>query len=182
MATRCGGSDLDGEQTCGPEHNEMTAAPKLTDRPRSRWPVNERRRPGLKAGKAEALGEETGMCTPGAAGVGVQARREGLSELTLGTTISQRGLTATREDPSTEGEPEGDGRDLVGRMSPQERRRGGNAPRGGGCDATPEPVTPGLGKGTLATWPLFVERRLPDTEPGLFRPSRRASLCANRGG
>ena len=82
-------------------------------------------------GKAEVAREETGRSTSRAAGVQVQASREGLVEVTSGRAISQQGLAATCEDPPTEAEAEGGGRDLVWRMSPVERRRRGNALRGG---------------------------------------------------
>ena len=42
--------------------------------------------------------EETGTCTLGAAGVGVQTRGEGLAEITSGRTVAQQGLTATCKD------------------------------------------------------------------------------------
>ncbi|MEK7378882.1 MAG: hypothetical protein AABZ71_08250 [Candidatus Binatota bacterium] len=42
------------------------------------------RRPVPNVGKAEVLWEETGKSTTGAAGVGVQASREGFAEITSG--------------------------------------------------------------------------------------------------
>jgi hypothetical protein len=42
------------------------------------------RRPGPNVGKAVVLWEETGKSTTRAAGVGVQARREGFAEITPG--------------------------------------------------------------------------------------------------
>jgi hypothetical protein len=65
-----------------------------------------KRRPGPNAGKAEVVWEETGKCTTGAAGVGVQARRERVAGRTSGRSYSQPGLTATGEDPLTEGDTE----------------------------------------------------------------------------
>ena len=56
------------------------------------------RRPGPNAGKADVLGEETGMCTSRAAGVGVQARRDRCAERTSGRSSSQQGLPATCTD------------------------------------------------------------------------------------
>ena len=61
------------------------------------------RRPGPNGGKADVLREETGMCTSGAAGVEVQARREGCAEITSGRSSAQQGLTATCTDPLSEG-------------------------------------------------------------------------------
>ena len=49
-------------------------------------------------GKADVLGEETSVCTPGTAGVRVQAPGERSAEITSGRSFSQQGLTATCED------------------------------------------------------------------------------------
>jgi hypothetical protein len=93
-ASCIGRSDLGGEHTCGPEHQEMTAASQ-------RAPYCNRctgcaeRRPGPNEGKADVVEEETGRCTPRAAGVGVQARRDRYAEITSGRSVSQQGLTAT---------------------------------------------------------------------------------------
>src|SRR5215831_15065452 len=91
---RIGRSDLGGEQTYGPEHERMTAAPKK----RAVRHIVERR-PGPNEGKAAVVGEETGRCTTRAAGVEVQARRERYAEITSGRSSSQPGLTATGTDP-----------------------------------------------------------------------------------
>jgi len=110
---RIGRSDLGGEQTCGPEHEEMTAASR-------RAPYCNRctgfatRRPGPNEGKADGVEEETGRCTPRAAGVGVQARRERCAERTSGRSSSQQGLTATCID-------------LVFRIPPRHEEGGGLA-------------------------------------------------------
>ena len=72
------------------------------------------RRPGPNGGKADVLREETGMCTLGAAGVEVQARREGCAETTSGRSSSQQGLTATCTD-------------LVLRVRPRHEEGGGLA-------------------------------------------------------
>lgn len=48
--------------------------------------------------KAVVLWEVTGMCTTGAAGVWVQARRERFAEITPGRSFTQQGLTATCKD------------------------------------------------------------------------------------
>ena len=79
------------------------------------------RRPGPNVGKADVLREETGMCTSGAAGVEVQARREGCAEITSGRSSSQQGLTETCIDLVLRGRPrheEGGGlaREPVGAM------------------------------------------------------------------
>lgn len=125
-----GGSYRSGEQTCGSEHKRMTAPPKLsTDRSSSR--IIAKRRPGPNAGKANVLGEATGACTLGAAGVGVQTRGEGLAEITSGRACAQQGLAATCKDHASEAKPKPGGGQQVWRMSPYERRRRGNALPGG---------------------------------------------------
>ena len=73
-----------------------------------------KRRPGPNVGKADVLWEETGVCTTGAAGVGVQARRERFAERTSGRSYSQQGLTATCEDLLTEGDTEAVGGFRIG--------------------------------------------------------------------
>ena len=62
------------------------------------WSRERPRRPDHDTGKAVVLWEETGMCTTGAAGVGVQAREERFAEITSGRCYSQQGLTATCKD------------------------------------------------------------------------------------
>jgi hypothetical protein len=76
------------------------------------------RRPDASPGKAKVLGEVAGMCTQGAAGVGVQTRREGLAETTTGRACAQQGLTATSKDPVREAMPKPQGGQQVWRMSP----------------------------------------------------------------
>ena len=112
-----GGSYRRGEQNCGSKHQKMTAAPKRsTDRSSCRRTAM--RRPDPLTGKANVLGEATGACTLGAAGVGVQTRREGLAEITSGRTVAQQGLTATCKDLEQEGDAGGDRSAVVRRMSP----------------------------------------------------------------
>lgn len=119
----------------------MTAAPKSSP-DGSSGRVYAKRRPGPNAGKANVLGEETGMCTPRAAGVGVQTRRERLAEITSGRACAQQGLAATCKDRPCEAMPKPGGGQQVWRMSRYERRRRGNAlpggiqclPRGGNTD------------------------------------------------
>jgi hypothetical protein len=57
----------------------MTAAPKSSPYG-SRCRDVAKRRPCPNGGKADVLGEETGVGTPRAAGVGVQAREERVAE------------------------------------------------------------------------------------------------------
>src|SRR5215831_19869975 len=102
---RIGRSDLGGEHTCGPEHEEMTAASKRAPYGNRCTGIAERR-PGPNEGKADVVEEETGRCTPRAAGVGVQARRDRYAEITSGRSFSQQGLTATCTDLLSEGTTE----------------------------------------------------------------------------
>jgi hypothetical protein len=73
--------------------------------------------------------------------------------------------------PRAQGESQGAGRVVVWRMSPYERRRGGNAPPGG-PEAAPARVTPGPGKGALGTrWPRQSARN--QTQSWVLRGLRR---------
>ena len=101
---------MEGEQICGPEGHRMTAASKKRpDGSCYRMGVA-KRQPGHNVGKAVVLWEETGRSTTGAAGVGVQARRERFAELTPGRSYSQQGLTATCKDSPTKAKAVGGGR------------------------------------------------------------------------
>ena len=147
----------------------MTAAPKLTP-DRSSCRDAAMRRPGPNAGKANVLGEVTGACTLGAAGVGVQARREGSAEITSGRACAQPGLAATGKDHPSEAMPKPGGGQQVWRMSPYERRRRGNA-LPGGSSSLPR-------GGNTGTWQrgsgrLAVPGRLSDTAPRHSRPIKR---------
>lgn len=64
-----------------------------------------KRRPSALLGKANALGEETGMCTLEAAGVGDQTCCERSAEITSGRSDSQLGLAATSKDRLCEDTP-----------------------------------------------------------------------------
>ena len=147
----------------------MTAAPKSTPDGSGCWD-KALRRPGSNAGKAKVLGEATGACTLGAAGVGVQTRGEGLAEITSGRACAQQGLAATCKDRPSEAMPKPGGGQQVWRMSRYERRRRGNAlpegrpclPRGGNTD----PRRSGSGH-------LAVPGGRPDTEPGVRRTTKR---------
>lgn len=90
--------------------------------------------------------------------------------------------------PGVQGASRGAGRVVVWRMSPYERRRGGNAPPGG-LEAAPARVTPAPGKGALGTrWPrqLGTLRTQSRVTRGLHRgegarqtPPRRGEGCAS---
>jgi len=95
--SRSGRSDLGGEHTCGPAHQEMTAASKRAPSC-NRCTGCAMRRPGPNEGQAAVVEEETGRGTPRAAGGGGQARREGCAERTSGRSSSPQGLTATCTD------------------------------------------------------------------------------------
>jgi len=128
------------------------------------------RRPGPNAGKANVLGEATGACTLGAAGVGVQTRGEGLAEITSGRACAQQGLAATCKDCPSEAMPKPGRGQQVWRMSPYERRRRGNALPGGtrGLHRGGDAIAVQRGSGHLA-----VPGWRPDTEPGGRRATKR---------
>ena len=98
-----GGNDLDGEQTWRPEHNEMAAVAKVPSTQKSfGWIVAEE--PTCDSpGKADVVGEETGMSTSQTAVIGARASKERHAEITSGRTISQQGLATTCKDPPTKG-------------------------------------------------------------------------------
>ena len=97
-----GRSDLSGKQTCGREHERMTAAPQCAAVLKSLHGRCAKRRPGPHGGKAEVVWEETGTCTTRAAGVEGQARRQRCSESTLGRSHSQQRRAATCQARVTE--------------------------------------------------------------------------------
>ena len=161
-----GGSYRSGEQTCGSEHKRMTAAPKLSP-DGSSCREKATRRPGPNAGKANVLGEATGACTLGAAGVVVQTRGERLAEITSGRACAQQWLAASCKDHPSEAMPKPGGGQQVWRMSPYERRRRGNAlpggrtclPRGGNTEARQR------GSGHLAVPGWFSDIELRQNRP-----------------
>jgi len=131
------------------------------------------RRPGPNVGKANVLGEATGACTLGAAGVGVQTRGEGWAEITSGRACAQQGLAATCEDHPREAMPKPGGGQQVWRMSPYERRRGGNAlPGGSSC----LPCAGNAGTRQRGSGHLAVPGWFSDTEPRQSRPSQRGRV------
>lgn len=150
----------------------MTAAPTLSPGRSSRREIA-MRRPGPNVGKANVLGEVTGACTLGAAGVGVQTRGERLAETTSGRACAQQGLAATCKDRPREAMPKPGGGQQVWRMGQYERRRRGNAlpggstclPRGGNADPRQR------GSGHLA-----VPGRRSDSEPRVRRTSKRGRV------
>ena len=111
-----------------------------------------------------------------------------IAEITSGTAISQQGLATTCKDPARKASSRGAGRGMVWRMSPYERRRGGNA-LPGGLEAAPARVTPAPGKGALGTrWPRqsgthqtqsWVTRGLHRGEGARQTPPRRGEGCAS---
>ena len=131
------------------------------------------RRPCPNEGKAKVLREATGTCTLGAAGVGVQTRREGSAEITSGRAAEQQGLTATCKDLSHQAKAKGGRSAAVWRMGPYELRRRGNAFRGGARrllhngNAGVEQRGPGR---------LAVPGCFPDTEPGIRHARSRDEL------
>ena len=111
-----------------------------------------------------------------------------IAEITSGRAISQQGLATTCKDRAHNGNTGGAGRGMVWRMSPYERRRGGNAPPGG-LEVAPARVTPVPGKGALGTrWPRqsgthqtqsWVTRGLHRGEGAMQTPPWRGAGCAS---
>src|SRR5215207_7517586 len=124
----------------------MTAAPKLGSPQKLPCGDISARRTRLTWGETGVLGEVADGCSRGARrGRGPSAYAR-VAEIMSGRAISQQGLATTCEDPARDGRAGGAGRGMVWRMSPYERRRGGNAPPGG-HEAAPARVTPVLAKG-----------------------------------
>ena len=89
------------------------------------------RRTRLLWGEAGVPGEEADMRSQGARrGRGPSAYAR-IAEIMSGRAIAQQGLATTCKDRAHNGQTGGAGREMVWRMSPYERRRGGNAPPGG---------------------------------------------------
>ena len=136
-----------------PEGDRMTAATKYGS-PR-KLPGGDRpaRRTRFPWGEAGVLGEGMDERSRGARrGMGPSACTR-VAEIMSGRAICPQGLATTCKDPGAQRETGGAGRGMVWRMSPYERRRGGNAPPGG-LEAAPARVTPAPGKGALGTrWP-----------------------------
>ena len=111
-----------------------------------------------------------------------------IAEIMSGRAIAQQGLATTCKDRAHNGSTGGAGRGMVWRMSPYERRRGGNAPPGG-LEAAPARVTPAPGKGALGTrWPRqsgthqtqsWITRGLHRGEGARQTPPRRGEGCAS---
>jgi hypothetical protein len=93
-------------------------------------------------------------------------------EIMSGRAMWQQGLVATCKDPEADGTTGGRGSRMVGRMSPYERRRGGNAPRGAPREHPAGYANAAAGKRALGTRLFRRDRRHPDIdlEPmSLFR-------------
>jgi len=166
----------------------MTAASKLGSPPKLPCGGSFARRTRLTWGETGVLGEEADVCSQGARrGMGPSTYAR-IAEITSGRAISQQGLARTCKDPAHNGYTGGAGRGMVWRMSPYERRRGGNAPPGG-LEAAPARVTPVPGKGALGTrWPRqsgthqtqrWVTRGLHRGEGARQTPPRRGEGCAS---
>ena len=128
---RCGRSSLEAERVQEPEGDRMTAATKYGS-PR-KLPCGDRsaRRTRFPWGEAGVLGEGMDKCSRGARrGMGPSTCTR-VAEIMSGRAIAQQGLATTCKDRAYNGFTGGAGRVVVWRMSPYERRRGGNAPPGG---------------------------------------------------
>ena len=185
---RRGRSSLGAERVQEPEGDRMTAATKYGS-PR-KLPCGDRsaRRTRFPWGEAGVLGEGMDKCSRGARrGMGPSTCTR-VAEIMSGRAIAQQGLARTCKDRAHNGHTGGAGRVVVWRMSPYERRRGGNAPPGG-LEAAPARVTPAPGKGALGTrWPRqsgthqtqsWVTRGLHRGEGARQTPPRRGEGCAS---
>jgi len=109
----------------------MTAASKLMSS--RKLPCGEIfvRRTRLDWGETGVLGEEADVCSRGARRGRGPSTHTRIAEIMSGRAIFQQGLARSCKDPVHNGRTGGAGRGMVWRMSPYERRRGGNAPPGG---------------------------------------------------
>jgi hypothetical protein len=166
----------------------MTAATKYGS-PR-KLPCGDRsaRRTRFPWGEAGVLGQGMDKCSRGARrGMGPSTCTR-VAEIMSGRAIAQQGLATTCKDRAHNGHTGGAGRVVAWRMSPYERRRGGNAPPGG-LEAAPARVTPAPGKGALGTrWPRqsgthqtqsWITRGLHRGEGARQTPPRRGEGCAS---
>jgi hypothetical protein len=107
------------------------------------------------------------MSTSQTTAIGARASKERHAEITSGRAITQQGLAATCKDPPTKVNTGGGGRVLVWRMRPYERRRRGNALRGG---ARHHPGRGNTLTGQRASGRLAGLGAVPDTVPGVAVP------------
>ena len=153
-----------------PEGDRMTAATKYGS-PR-KLPCGDRsaRRTRFPWGEAGVLGEGMDKCSRGARrGMGPSTCTR-VAEIMSGRAIAQQGLARTCKDPARNGNTGGAGRGMVWRMSPYERRRGGNVPPGGfrGRPSADNARSGQRGSGhSVAT----TVGRQPDTELGFAGPA-----------
>jgi hypothetical protein len=136
------------------------------------------RRTRLLWGEAGVPGEEADMRSQGARrGRGPSAYAR-IAEIMSGRAIAQQGLATTCKDRAHNGQTGGAGREMVWRMSPYERRRGGNAPPGGlrGRPGAGNTRSGQRGSGhSVATTVGYA----PDTGPGYAGPASRRRGEAN---
>ncbi len=88
----------------------------------------------------------------------------------LGRAISQQGLATTCKDCAHNGHTGGAGREMVWRMSPYERRRGGNAPPGG-LRGRPGAGNARFGQRGSGHSVASTAGYAPDSEPGYAGPA-----------
>jgi hypothetical protein len=128
------------------------------------------RRTRLLWGEADVPGEEADMCSWGARrGRGPSAYAR-VAEIMSGRAISQQGLASTCKDRAHNGHTGGAGREMVWRMSPYERRRGGNAPPGG-SRGRPGAGNARSGQRGSGHSVAAIAGYAPDTEPGYAAPT-----------
>jgi hypothetical protein len=185
---RRGRSSLGAERVQEPEGDRMTAASKYGSPRKLQCGGRSARRTRFPWGEAGVLGQGRDTCSRGARrGMGPSTCTR-VAEIMSGRAIAQQGLATTCKDRAHNGHTGGAGRAMVWRMSPYERRRGGNAPPGG-LEAAPARVTPAPGKGALGTrWPRqsgthqtqsWVTRGLHRGERARQTPPWRGEGCAS---
>jgi len=129
------------------------------------------RRTRFPWGETGVSGEGMDTCNRGARrGMGPSAYAR-VAEIMSGRAIRQQGLASTCKDRACNGEPGGAGRGMVWRMSPYERRRGGNAPPGGlrGRLGAGNARSGQRGSGHSVAMTMGTQ---PDTELGILRGLR----------
>lgn len=186
---RRGRSSLGAERVQEPEGDRMTAASKYGSPPKLQCGGSLARRTRFPWGEAGVSGQVMDTCSQGARrGMGPSACTR-VAEIMSGRAIAQQGLAATCKDRAHNGDTGGAGRVVVWRMSPYERRRGGNAPPGGfrGRPGAGNARCGQRGSGHSVAMTMGAQ---PDAVPGILRglccgegamrtPPRRGEGCAS---
>ena len=148
-----------------PEGDRVTAAAKYGSPRKLRCGDRSARRTRCWWGEAGVLGEAMGKRSRGARrgiGPGVGTRVAGIVS---GRAICRQGLAAACKDRVHDGHAGGAGRVVVWRMSPYQRRRGGNAPPSG-LRGRPGAGNARPGQGGFGHLVARTAGPRPDAEPG----------------